>query len=30
MKSLLLYDFVGVYLAIRCNPYYGYPYSLKK
>lgn len=25
MKSLLLYDFVGLYLAILCNPYYGYP-----
>ena len=25
MKSLLLYDFVGLYLAIRCSPYYGYP-----
>ncbi len=23
MKSLLLYDFVGLYLAILCNPYYG-------
>lgn len=30
MKSLLLYDFVGLYLAILCNPYYGLPYSLKK
>lgn len=29
MKSLLLYDFVGLYLAILCNPYYGLPYSLK-
>ena len=25
MKSLLLYDFVGLYLAIRCNPYICYP-----
>ena len=25
MKSLFLYDFVGLYLAILCNPYYGYP-----
>lgn len=30
MKSLLLYDFVGLYLAILCNPYYELPYSLKK
>jgi hypothetical protein len=29
MKSLLLYDFVGLYLAIRCNPYYGYPIASK-
>ena len=29
MKSLLLYDFVGLYLAIRCNPYYGYPIDSK-
>lgn len=25
MKSLLLYDFMGLYLAIRCNPYFCYP-----
>lgn len=29
MKSLLLYDFVGLYLAIRCNPNYGYPIASK-
>lgn len=29
MKSLLLYDFVGLYLAILCNPYYGYPIASK-
>lgn len=29
MKSLLLYDFVGLYLAIRCNPYDGYPIASK-
>lgn len=29
MKSLLLYDFVGLYLAIRCSPYYGYPIASK-
>lgn len=29
MKSLLLYDFVGLYLAIRCNPYYGYSIASK-
>ena len=28
MKSLLLYDFVGLYLAIRCNPNYGYPIAV--
>ena len=25
MKSLLLYDFMGLYLAIRRNPYFCYP-----
>ena len=25
MKSLLLYDFMGLYFAIRCNPYFCYP-----
>ena len=29
MKSLVLYDFVGLYLAIRCNPNYGYPIASK-
>lgn len=29
MKSLFLYDFVGLYLAILCNPYYGYPIASK-
>ncbi len=29
MKSLLLYDFVGLYLAFLCNPYYGYPIASK-
>lgn len=29
MKSLLLYDFVGLYLAILCNPYDGYPIASK-
>lgn len=29
MKSLLLYDFVGLYFAILCNPYYGYPIASK-
>lgn len=29
MKSLLLYDFVGLYLAILCNPYYGYSIASK-
>lgn len=29
MKSLLLYDFVGLYLAILCKPYYGYPIASK-